>query len=149
MGSLQRIFYVSRRAPGLGLLDIQRVLWSARIRNRRMDISGALLCSGGLFAQWLEGRTEVIDAVMASIRRDERHTGLRVLQCHAITLRRFGDWHSVFLERPALTRQIEALLQAGDEVPEAAIEALERALPSCEDPDVEPAYPALLQPHRA
>lgn len=149
MGNLQRVFYVSRLARGVGALDIQRVLWSARIRNRRLDIGGALICSGGLFAQWLEGRTEVIDAVMDSIGRDGRHTELRVLRHHAITLRRFDDWHSLFLDRPALTRQIEALLQAGAEVPEAALEALERALPSREDPDMAPAYPALLRLHGA
>jgi hypothetical protein len=74
-----RIAYVSRSLVGglsPELLDIARVALS---RNAAEGVAGALYFDRERFLQVLEGPEPAVRRIMASIGRDPRHAGLRVL----------------------------------------------------------------------
>lgn len=92
--SLRTIFYISRSLLALPrdraqLLDI-RV--GAIARNMRLGVTGLLMATDRHFAQALEGSPDALDALMASIRADDRHTDMQVMRDEAIAERRFEGW---------------------------------------------------------
>lgn len=84
------ILYVSRRLATPS--DIAAIVQVSRSRNASLDVSGALVASREWFAQILEGPGDSIDALMASISCDQRHSDLDILVYEDIEERRFRDW---------------------------------------------------------
>lgn len=62
------------------------------VKNRRQNITGALLFTGPHFAQILEGPGDAVAALMASITADDRHQKLVVLSHRAVGERQFEEW---------------------------------------------------------
>ncbi len=89
---LVRFFYVSEISPGCTELDVQVLLGQAQVRNRRLDVTGMLAKSDGHFCQVLEGRPDAVDQVMDRVRRDRRHTRIRVLLEQPCDKRLFEGW---------------------------------------------------------
>lgn len=89
---LVRVFYTSVRAPQVSTLDIERLLASARRRNRQLDLTGTLLVSADRFAQVLEGLDDAIDRTMQRILADGRHHSMVVLDRSTIKRRLFADF---------------------------------------------------------
>ena len=87
MATLERIFYVSRIAEAGGPVDIRRILGPARMRNRRLDVTGMLAYSGRHFAQVLEGAMPAVEQLVATVARDPRHTDFTLVFRRAITSR--------------------------------------------------------------
>ena len=88
----KRIKYVSRfseelSAAGLAELEAQCVR-----NNRTRGLTGVLMAGGGLFFQLLEGEPEAVDAVLADISRDPRHSDLLLLSEETAEHRLFPDW---------------------------------------------------------
>jgi hypothetical protein len=71
---------------------LQQLLWRSRSRNSASDITGVLVCEGNAYFQWLEGPTESLRRVWASIVRDPRHHQIVVLREEPISARVFKDW---------------------------------------------------------
>jgi hypothetical protein len=71
---------------------VEAIVHGSRTRNAGLGVTGALLFSGGHFAQWLEGERVGVDALMRSIARDPRHTGIVILEAGPAAARRFPDW---------------------------------------------------------
>lgn len=84
------LLYVSRRASSDA--DVRDIVEFSRSRNARLRVTGALVASRNRFAQILEGPRDGVDALMESIRRDQRHAGVEVLLYEDIKRRRFADW---------------------------------------------------------
>jgi hypothetical protein len=84
------LLYVSRRVATDA--DVRDIVEMSRARNDRLQVTGALVASPGRFAQILEGPRAAVDALMDSIRRDRRHTGVEVLLHGDIERRRFPGW---------------------------------------------------------
>ncbi|MGU3663986.1 BLUF domain-containing protein [Methylobacterium sp. A49B] len=84
------LLYVSRRVSSDA--DVRDIVATSRARNAGLRITGALVASRSRFAQILEGPRSGVDALMDSIRRDPRHTGVEVLVYDDIDGRRFADW---------------------------------------------------------
>ena len=101
-GKLKYLVYTSVAAPGLNDDDLDAILAVARRHNASADITGLLLLRGGMFVQFLEGTAEDIDQLLASIRRDERHTDVKVIIEEPVDRRRFPDWRMGF-RRPRET----------------------------------------------
>ncbi len=78
-----------------GLRDILTV---SRAANHQMDITGALLFSGGRFAQILEGPQEPILSLMLRIQADTRHRNVTVVQELWVGGRDFGTWAMAFVD---------------------------------------------------
>ena len=84
------LLYVSRSSATSA--DVRDIVETSRSRNARLQVTGALVASRSRFAQILEGPRSGVDALMDSIRRDARHTGVEVLSYDDLERRRFADW---------------------------------------------------------
>jgi hypothetical protein len=93
-GETFRLMYLShdliepkKRRQSLGALFSQ-----ARSNNKRRHITGALLVSGETFIQTLEGDEQVVRQVYDTIRQDNRHDGVQLLEDGTVPGRVFGHW---------------------------------------------------------
>lgn len=109
---LQQLFYVSRALAQPQ--EIEPLLQQARARNPQRGLSGALLYSGGHFAQWLEGPAEALDALLPRLHADVRHEALRELWRAPAAQRRFEHWSMAFVGSPGADDLIAQLLQEAD-----------------------------------
>jgi hypothetical protein len=89
-----RLMYRSRdllppedRADELGDLFAK-----SRSDNKKRDITGALLVSGGSFVQVLEGDEGSVRALFATIEKDSRHDEVEVLDEGPVGARTFEHW---------------------------------------------------------
>jgi len=90
---LKRIKYVSRYAKPLSAQDINRITEAASKKNAKLDVTGVLMTSGGIFLQIIEGPPEAVDGLWAAISRDSRHTDVLLLSSEEGVRRRlFPDW---------------------------------------------------------
>ena len=100
MKGLYRIAYDSVVALPFGEAgeeELRRVLESAQRRNARADITGVLRYDGAYFLQVLEGPRAAVEATMERIRRDPRHTDIRLLHAGPLEQRDFADWSMVLV----------------------------------------------------
>ena len=110
---LVRMFYVSEISPGCTDVEVQVILGQAQVRNRRLDVTGILAKSDGHFCQVLEGRPSAVDQVVDRIRRDRRHTRIRVLLEQPCDRRLFEGWAMGLVVRDDLAAEMRQLHVAG------------------------------------
>ncbi len=84
----------------------------ARIRNRRLNLTGVLLHDGTGFMQCIEGPASSVDAVYASIVADSRHRNCSVLRRAPLETREFGSWSMGYVPMFG-QEQLEALHRLG------------------------------------
>jgi hypothetical protein len=89
---IKRIKYVSRFDQPHTEADIAAIGEQSRVNNERLDLTGMLMASGGLFYQVLEGPAEAVDEVYARIASDSRHTDLLLLGSEENVERMYPDW---------------------------------------------------------
>ena len=113
---LHQVFYISRSrsAPQ----EVEQILTVARHHNRLRQVTGALLFTGGHFAQLLEGPAQALADTMAAIGADPRHDRMLRLIEGAIPQRRFGTWSMAFTEAPGADDLVEQLLAGPLPAPE-------------------------------
>ena len=103
-GTLCRLVYCSRHAitaPDEFERHVRAILAAGRRNNLANGITGALLASGGGFAQTLEGARGVVERSFQRIASDPRHTDVSLLAFTPIPKRIFpqtplafcGDFH--------------------------------------------------------
>lgn len=94
--------------------EIEKIVEVARSRNAQLDITGALIFTEMRFAQVVEGRAEAIEDLMVSIRRDERHRDVQIVEVAEISTRRFPDWAMAY-SGPSfyVDRHIKPLVNSG------------------------------------
>jgi len=129
--------YRSRSIGPMSELDLQRLLRSAQTRNRSEGLTGLLIYDKGHFFQWLEGPAEGVERVWESLKRDPRHTDIKVMGTEPTSARCFADWDMKLCKRPAGNDSTAG--DAFDITPEL-IEGLYR------HPDAAPALLARLAP---
>ena len=91
----------SSRPFGFDQGVLNGILVDARRANDRDGITGALICRGDIYLQWLEGPEATVRDALARIRRDDRHTEVVVHVAEPVTERVFGAWS--MLHDPAAT----------------------------------------------
>jgi hypothetical protein len=91
---LETIVYVSRSLiPAADARqEVDNIVDRAMQANRVADISGALLYTGGHFAQILEGEADRLDPLIARIAADRRHGDVTILLRGPLAERRFALW---------------------------------------------------------
>ena len=89
---LHWIVYLSRARPGLDQSAVEELVQSARIKNRSLGITGALLFERGHFFQVLEGPKASIQSVFRAIQNDDRHTDVQLLIEDDLADRQFDNW---------------------------------------------------------
>jgi len=72
--------------------EIEAILAAAKRNNPSMQITGALLYSGGYFCQVIEGPEEAVEDLFETIQMDDRHGSVTVLHFEPIDKRGFGEW---------------------------------------------------------
>ena len=99
--SLSRIVYFSenRIEPterDRQITELQRVAVS---RNRRCQVTGALVYDDRWFAQALEGEIHFVEDILDSILRDARHANVTIVSKIIVPERLFGKWSMGFATR--------------------------------------------------
>ncbi|QHL90744.1 blue light sensor protein [Sphingomonas changnyeongensis] len=91
---LETIIYVSRSQIALAdaRSEVANIVATASQANRLADISGALIYTGGHFAQVLEGASEQLEPLMSRILADRRHREVNILLRVPLGDRRFAQW---------------------------------------------------------
>lgn len=96
MAQLYSVSYISKNtADGTEAeqkQQVQKILDTARRNNQKLNVTGALLYSGGYFCQVLEGEAGVLEELFETIQMDSRHNKVTVLSLLPIEQRRFSEW---------------------------------------------------------
>lgn len=100
MSDLMQLAYISKSAIDGDLNYIRQqvadILQVAQKKNAKLDITGALLYSGGYFCQVLEGAEEDIGDLFETIQMDGRHSEVTVLHFEPLQERGFREWAMAF-----------------------------------------------------
>jgi Sensors of blue-light using FAD len=93
-GEVFRLMYRSRSRimPERRKTELGGLFSVARAKNKRLNITGALLIYGDWFAQTLEGDEDAVRALFATIERDGRHERISVLEDQTVPGRVFARW---------------------------------------------------------
>lgn len=79
MTTLLRLKYLSRQVRVMTRTEIDEIVAAARERNAERDITGALVATGNIFFQIIEGPSDAVVKLFAKIRADARHTDVVLL----------------------------------------------------------------------
>lgn len=109
--SVYRVLYRSRATFQPSAAQLQELLAKARAENARLQISGLLLYSEGMFVQVLEGPEEAVRALYAKIEQDPRHTRVDTVSEGLQPARQFAEWSMDFglVEGPEVERVLSAI----------------------------------------
>lgn len=87
-----RILYFSTARANLTRADVDAIASHASEANLKRGITGSLAYNGRNFCQCLEGEEGQIRALIETIRKDDRHSGFKVLDEKTVQSRYFKDW---------------------------------------------------------
>lgn len=93
---LTQIIYASSATEAFSKEALSELLKKSRKKNHEAGISGILLYKDGNFLQVLEGEQSALDALIGTISRDPRHSGLLVYSKKPIEQREFPNWSMAF-----------------------------------------------------
>ena len=113
---MKRLTYISKFSRPLSREEVESIGQVSSRNNQKANITGILLCSGGIFFQILEGEEEVVDPLYEKILKDDRHTDIFCLKNEPqISEREFPDWSmKTFIldeNTDLLIKPIKSLLQ--------------------------------------
>jgi len=101
MNALYSVAYISKNTikgdRDVIEAEIKSILASAHKNNPALNVTGALLYSGGYFCQVIEGPEEVLEELFENIQLDSRHGQVTVLHFEPIEKRSFGKWAMALL----------------------------------------------------
>jgi len=92
MSNLIHLVYNSTQAAAFTDEALVNLLTRARNKNAALDITGMLLYVDGCFFQVLEGPEDRVDAMVATLQNDPRHTLMTIIIREPIHRRAFNDW---------------------------------------------------------
>ena len=121
MSDLYNLAYISKNTiPGTSEEveeQIRDILASAHKNNPALNITGALLYSGGYFCQVIEGEEEALEDLFERIQMDDRHGEVTVLHFEPIESRGFGDWAMALAGiEDEMRFDLEGVLESKDEL---------------------------------
>jgi hypothetical protein len=86
------VSYVSTATAPFDDERLADLLTQSRGSNHAHDLTGMLLYRRGRFFQVIEGPQGAVEHLMDAIRRDDRHSDVRILLSERIDERRFTEW---------------------------------------------------------
>lgn len=86
------VSYVSTATAPFDDERLADLLTQSRRSNHAHDLTGMLLYRRGRFFQVIEGPQDAVEHLMDAIRRDDRHSDVRILLSERIDERRFTEW---------------------------------------------------------
>jgi len=105
---MKRLIYYSENKIGLAgrAMQIARLQAVAVDRNRKVQVTGALVYDDLWFIQALEGEASAVKSIYDRILSDKRHANPKILALANASSRLFGDWSMGFAERNASTEPL-------------------------------------------
>ena len=99
--SLFRIIYVSTVDDDFQACDIEGLLEECKANNRRQGITGLLCFNHLYFLQYLEGEEQHVRDTFEKIKRDNRHSDVKIIESNFEGSRMFENWEMgyVFLSQ--------------------------------------------------
>lgn len=88
--SLYEIVYTS--FSRINSIEIESMIQESVKRNTENNITGCILYNDSEFYQVLEGQKEAVKLLFEKIKKDNRHSGLRVMWESDIPKRAFSNW---------------------------------------------------------
>ncbi len=110
--ALRRVIYSSRVARAVRFADAEAIADAASVRNEQAGLTGLLLYTPSHFLQVLEGPPSAVQVTLSRIRRDPRHSDLRIIDEREIDAREFGSWSMATRYSAAKPDQLETLTLA-------------------------------------
>ncbi|MEM7256469.1 MAG: chemotaxis protein CheB [Pseudomonadota bacterium] len=107
---ISAICYVSEARSSLDKLELNDLVRRASESNFEHKISGFLCLHKGRYFQYLEGRHDAVQHLIAQIVNDRRHKVLNTIDLGTTQVRRYADW-SMMRVNPA-SRGINSLVEA-------------------------------------
>jgi hypothetical protein len=101
---LFRAIYVSAASHDLTDGALAAILDVSRRNNAARGVTGALAYHDRAFVQALEGSEAAVEALLATIARDPRHTGVTVCDRARVDERAFGAWSMGWVRSSDLAR---------------------------------------------
>lgn len=95
------VIYNSIAQPNLQHTQLREILYEARIRNAKSNITGCLLYLNDHFIQYLEGNEAVVKTVMDNIFKDTRHHSIHYIAQGPTHRRLFHTWSMGFMDLEA------------------------------------------------
>jgi hypothetical protein len=89
---ISSVTYRSRAVAPMSELDLHRLAKAAQLRNGAEGVTGLMVYDRGWIFQRLEGPSEGLARIWASIRSDRRHADIDVLNDGPVDNRAFQDW---------------------------------------------------------
>ena len=103
---MKRLIYSSRAAAGIDSAEVFKIIEASARNNPRREITGFLLHDADRFLQYVEGPSLAIEALMADLERDPRHSHIETIHEETADKRWFADWGMKrlvsFKEAPAM-----------------------------------------------
>ncbi len=90
------LVYQSVASSQLRPEDLEELLVRARKFNRSQEITGCLLFFRDIFIQYLEGSQVRVLALYDQIRKDPRHSAVRLLAHGQVDKREFPNWDMAY-----------------------------------------------------
>ena len=112
---MHRLLYVSESTaePSKKDLMIEQLVAQAQVKNAQINVTGALIFTGSHFAQVLEGPSETLHILMASINNDRRHTNVVLVDKFPVPSRLFPSWDMAYQgPNQFVSRHVTKLLDA-------------------------------------
>lgn len=106
---MKRVLYFSTATAGLDEAEVDRIVEDAQARNAQIGVTGALGFNGRNFVQILEGDSANVDALIASISADPRHSGFKVIDEKEVDARAFADWNMMRVDDLEFQHIIDAM----------------------------------------
>ena len=92
------IVYHSTANLDLTAKDISNILETSRHWNKKNDVSGSLIYHNDRFLQILEGDRTILEKLYLHIKKDKRHSAIKLLYKSLIAERTFRKWSMAFID---------------------------------------------------
>lgn len=87
-----QLTYLSTPFRPMNNEDLMDILTAARLNNASIGVTGMLLYTGTDFIQVLEGEEQIVEDLVAQIRKDPRHKNFRIIERKKIAQREYAEW---------------------------------------------------------
>ncbi|NVK18635.1 MAG: BLUF domain-containing protein [Methylocystaceae bacterium] len=115
MSNMMQLIYVSAALKAFSDVELTNILETARKCNSEKGISGILVYRKGSFLQVLEGPQEFVDPLFVKIKKDPRHTNIRLLFQGEIVEKDFEEWSMGFVDTHKQARHLDGFLDYATE----------------------------------
>lgn len=90
--AIHQLVYESHPTDALTKEQLRDILTKSQYKNIRLNLSGLLIFHAGKFLQLLEGGKKEVDELFDAIRRDPRHTDIKVVLESDCQFRSMPSW---------------------------------------------------------